>query len=150
QTRVANLRDGVFGPREDPGTRRAAIFEDPKSPIRASLLGIEVDDLAARYLVWMGMGGTERAIPAEALQVVRNTTVAGFHRPSAGNLRVPIAGANMLDTAKNLCAAALPSLPDQVLFDLVRGPKYGNQFALITSIGDAELWEEICAFGRKP
>ena len=47
--RVADFRDGLFGPVAQPGTNRDRVFGDT-----ATTLGITADDLSARYMAWMG------------------------------------------------------------------------------------------------
>ncbi|HKQ71833.1 MAG TPA: hypothetical protein VJT73_20960, partial [Polyangiaceae bacterium] len=101
RTRVANLRDGLFGPVGNPGSQRASAFSETiqidegkaTSPVGA-------DDMAARYLAWMGSGGTNSVIPPAILQIVANTEVLGQKRSqwsyAAGD-------ANMLGVAKELC-----------------------------------------------
>ena len=70
-TRVANLRDGLFGPVDAPGTNRQAVFGDKKY-VSAQ---VKADDWAARYVAWMGRGGTQRIIPQSILNVVGAATV---------------------------------------------------------------------------
>jgi len=145
QTRVANLRDGIFGPVDDPGSNRQRIF------------GIETgtdltpDDWAARYMLWMGLGGTQRVIPPAALAVVGSTFVVGEKRQ--GNLGgLTAISANMLTVARFLCSEVLPL--DTKAFDVTRGVidhgSTSTRSSLITKNGDAEMWQRLCTFDNPP
>ena len=94
KTRVANLRDGIFGPVTMPGESPAAVYGGEPAH------GASPDDWAARYLVFMGMGGTQRTIPAIALDTVRNVRVLGHERKHSSSLEV--SDANMLAIPKAL------------------------------------------------
>ena len=74
--RVADLRDGLFGP-VGSGSNRASVFGND-----ANNLGITSDDMAARYLAWMALGGTNAQIPAAILNIVGYTQVLGASRKS--------------------------------------------------------------------
>ena len=69
--RVANLRDGLFGPVDHPGGNRERVFKD------AAKSGLTTDDVGSRYMAWMALGGTQRAIPSSVLAIVSNTQVFG-------------------------------------------------------------------------
>ncbi|HVZ31677.1 MAG TPA: hypothetical protein VG963_04580, partial [Polyangiaceae bacterium] len=154
-TRVANLADGIFGPVSDPGANRARVFGDVASG------DVTADDWAARYLLWMGLGGTQRSIPRAVLTVVANTRVLGVLRPPAGIGEV---GANMLAVAEFLCTDVLPFRPwglgsavgRGIPFDVRRGAvdndyKVGGSqafFALMYKNGDSEFWERTCTLNN--
>ncbi len=159
-TRVANLRDGIFGPVTSPGDNRARVFGV------ASAGDLTADDWAARYLLWMGNGGTQRQIPETVLLVVAHTNVLGIPRPPAG---VGNVGANMLAVAEALCQDELPfreihgdvanyTAGQGLIFDVAHGAiddsvKAGGTpelLALITKNGDDDLWQRICALDNPP
>jgi mono/diheme cytochrome c family protein len=155
-TRVANLRDGFFGPVGAAGTNRTPLFE-----ASAAGTGVNAENWAARYLLWMGSGGTRRMIPPAVLNVVATTRVLGVKRQGLtglGNV-----GANMLAVGDFLCGHALPRFASgntvMLRFDVVKGmidnyekypvdperpPKEPPPLALISNNGDAELWQELC------
>jgi mono/diheme cytochrome c family protein len=140
ETRVANLRDGIFGPIDAPGSNRAGIFEVAGSDISS-------DDWAARYLLWMGLGGTQRTIPPAALSVVASTTIMGKRRTGVTSFSTQTA--NMLTVAAFLCGEVLGK--GNKAFDVVHGQLDHNvigglRSALIASTGDAEMWRRLCTF----
>ncbi|HEY6561792.1 MAG TPA: hypothetical protein VI072_31195 [Polyangiaceae bacterium] len=127
-TRVANLRDGFFGPPGNPaGTRN---WE--------STFGSE--ESAARYVLWMASGGTERTIPPSINAVVGTTSVLGVER-SFSSLGVVGASGNMLTVAQGLCRAVMDQ--DWEFFFQYR--KVGVAPKLIYKNGDAELWRRLCS-----
>ncbi len=144
ETRVANLRDGFFGPTTDPAANRNREFApDAKAGSLAT-----AEDWAARYLVWMGLGGTAKFIPSAILSVVANTQVFGVSRYGH------VDSANMLSAAQNLCSQVLSR-------DFSVGPANGqlgkndhpegswdetvHHTSLIPTNGDAELWARLCS-----
>ncbi len=145
ETRVANLRDGLLGPVGEPGKNRQMVFGV------AAGNGVSVDDWAARYVAWMGLGGTQRVIPAAVLTVVGNTVVVNRRRES---FHAPTIGGNMLTVAQVLCADVLPALTWSL--DLTNGqiyakadPKSGaSKPALIEQNGDFEMWSSLCALNN--
>jgi mono/diheme cytochrome c family protein len=143
QTRIANLRDGFFGPHELPGTARADVFGAP-----ARRLGLESDELAARYLVWMGLGGTQRPIPQAVLNLVGRTEVLGTPRPAGFAVT---ASANMLAVAQELCRYVVP-MGEAGLSKLkvTTGRIESIKSPLIETNGDAELWERLCSLDNPP
>jgi len=151
-TRVANLRDGLFGPPEMPGSGWAMEFGDATNS-DAEARNAEARNWAARYMAWMGLGGTVAQIPATVLTRLRSGEVMG-ERPQGGRFKPNAAdAANMLTVAKLACEVFLPSL-DMVL-DPVTG-RFVRESAettevrtlqkrgLITRNGVAELWERLC------
>ncbi|MET0343104.1 MAG: hypothetical protein ABW252_19000 [Polyangiales bacterium] len=89
QTRVANLRDGLFGKEG----RNLALF-DVREPSG------ETRNLAGNYLIWMASGGTNALFPPQLRELV------GAH------------GANMLNQVRESCARLLPGHPDQLTPDV--------------------------------
>jgi len=134
QTRVANLRDGLFGPPAMQGANLDRVFGFTASST------LSAEDWAARYVLWMGLGGTQRIIPPAALTVVGSTRILGVARKGA----LAVKDANMLSAARNLCAAVLERL--YLDFEIKTGePDYSGS-ALITTNGDAEMWEKLCTY----
>jgi mono/diheme cytochrome c family protein len=133
--RVANFRDGLFGPYGKGGENRQRIFG--------------TDVMAQRYLAWMALGGTSQQIPSEILQLVAATQVLGVSRPEAP----PVTNANMLETARALCRAVVQR-GEGVPFDPISLTTANGRAAfmkhapLISSAanGDSELWEKLCLF----
>jgi mono/diheme cytochrome c family protein len=154
-TRVANLRDGFFGPVDRPGENRHRVFE-----LGHSDDGVTSEDWAARYLVWMGSGGTQRVIPSAILNAVATTRVMGVKRE--GLTELAKYGANMLGVADFLCGNVLPYMTSPLLrFDVARGlidsyemyPEDPERptgtkppLALVSDNGDAEFWQSLCSF----
>ncbi|HEX3678457.1 MAG TPA: hypothetical protein VHU90_01915, partial [Galbitalea sp.] len=151
ETRVADLKDGFFGPPGNAGAARMTVFGKD-----AATLGIGPDDLGLRYLLWMTLGGTQRHIPDEALIAVGNSQIAGTPRLSKVDQSAELASANMLNTARALCRSVLP-IKDNTgysspRFDLVTGRKPGDNGhpdPLIETNGDATIWRRLCSWGRK-
>lgn len=143
-TRVANLRDGFFGPVDSPGSNREKVFADA-----AALTGLSTETWAVRYLAWMALGGTQKKLPNIALTLVGNTPVLGvprgtFFDPSVGS-------ANMLGTAQAFCEHVLYNTRNgasETTFNLTQGAiDHGaatTGTSLINVNGDAELWERLC------
>ncbi len=90
------------------GTRRSALRE-PCPRGRRYLDRHVTDDAtrAARYMVWMALGGTEVIIPSDVLQIVDVTPVFGVPRD------LGTTSANMLASAKGLCESLLGQISDK-------------------------------------
>jgi mono/diheme cytochrome c family protein len=151
-TRVANLRDGLLGPVDKPGTNRQRVFSAGPPPAT-------YDDWAARYVAWMGLGGTQRVIPAAILNLVGTAQVLGEGRPSGYNAAVE--SANMLSIAQQLCRQTLGEASNSgnthVNFDTEIGALIHRAAtsddpgtALIAQNGDAEMWQQVCTFMNRP
>lgn len=159
--RVADFRDGLFGPVGAPGANRATIFgpandqldADGKTTIGAKLAasGLTADDWGARYMAWMALGGTRAKIPDAILNIVGTTRVLGVSR---GTHAIPAASPNMLKLAQALCSQVIPQIvPSGVKIDgiLETGRLPWNDFtALIDVNGDAEMWQRLCSAGNRP
>jgi mono/diheme cytochrome c family protein len=141
-TRVANLRDGLLGPVMMPGANRQRVFGE-----RASA-SVKADDWAARYVAWMGLGGTQRIIPLSILSLVGTTQVLGEVRPYP----VTAESANMLSIAQTLCAQTLGRDTRPDFFDVDTGSIIyaGTSLSLIGDNGDAEQWTKLCGFENPP
>ncbi len=146
QTRVANLRDGFFGPIDHPGGNRERVF----GPFADSTTTSET--LAARYLMFMGLGGTQRQIPRPALDTIRNGTILGVRRGNPGSLDT--SSANMLSVPTGLCKAVLPGGGDRITFVPEKGDVDFQDAAggspLIDRNGDVELWQRLCTIDNAP
>lgn len=153
QTRVANFRDGLFGPVTAPGDNRKRVFgmEGVATP------EVAADDWSARYMAWMGLGGTRRVIPESILSVVSTAQVFGVRRP--GNVDLTNSGANMLAIAQSLCNHTLGRIDGaNVAFDDIRGrPVSGGEpgdvqgnVALVDVNADEQMWLELCSFNNRP
>ena len=161
KTRVADLRDGLFGPVDNPGWNRqnaangfgfVPTIGDAGADVIAKWSAITTDDRAARYLAFMGLGGTLASIPKSILQIVANTSVLGVTPVIDPNLITP----NMLAVAQATCnhfigspsgsglAVNVPAwfVPDG---DVLQGNKY-----VVTQNGHAELWLAMCSLDNAP
>jgi hypothetical protein len=147
-TRVANLRDGLFGPTKMPGTNVGRVFAN------LNVADVTPDDWGARYLSWMALGGTQRLIPKEILQLIGNLGVFGERR--SGVHALESGNANMLETAKFLCRDVLPGYGNKYV-DIVHGKMLTTGTApsahidaykgsaLVYKNGDGAFWEDLCA-----
>ncbi|MDX2054742.1 MAG: hypothetical protein SFV15_20235 [Polyangiaceae bacterium] len=140
--RVANLRDGLFGPVDLPGKYRNDVLG-----VDAGAWGLSVDDVAGRYVAWMGLGGTKVNLPPSILQLVGAKPVLGMQR----QLTLPAGSPNMLQVAMELCRQVLPGQstrfnPERGHF-VTEGPV---DWGLFDSNGDAEMWQRLCGFDNLP
>jgi mono/diheme cytochrome c family protein len=144
--RVADFRDGLFGPATTPGSNIHLAFGTAALPQNAGAnwTGITDDDRTARYMAWMALGGTEVVIPPEVLSLVQETPVFGVPR------LLGVTSANMLSTAKGLCASLLGGNTAVQLFSPGQGylDVAGLDPSLIHTNGDAELWLRMCTFAN--
>lgn len=147
ETRVANLREGLFGPSAQPGANRTRVFGPSVSD------GLTTDDWAARYMAWMALGGTRRAIPSSILAVVGTTPVVGQQR---FQLASDQGSPNMLQKAVTLCLGTLPFAAgaSAVPLSYLTGPngavRYDRRTQLIADNGDADMWQRLCMMGNRP
>jgi hypothetical protein len=164
---VADFRNGLFGPVGATGDSRnvhAQFGEAQVQPYLSMLpsgvtasnwtgAGVTDDDRAARYMAWMGLGGTAVNIPRDVLQIVSVTKVLDQIRSlSATNL-----SANMLSQAKALCRSMLgPQTAEPASVDVQNGyfaASYAGgalNTALIWKNGDAEMWLRLCSYVNAP
>jgi mono/diheme cytochrome c family protein len=142
--RVANFRQGLFGPPASPGQNRMRVF-GPAVPA-----GVTADDFGARYMSWMALGGTQKKIPPTLLQIVASTPVLGTTRGQIDAHGSP----NMLQLVQELCTHVLPANPNAngalTSFFSERTLDWSAQTALIGGNGDAELWMRICSLNNRP
>lgn len=137
--RVANFRDGLFGPFGSGGENRKRVFGS--------------DSLAARYLAWMALGGTNTQIPGPILGLVAGTPVLGEKRLIASGV---VSSANMLQVAQALCVGVARMGANSSTFDLAELGGTSDQdslyagTALIQKNGDAEMWTKLCSVDNPP
>jgi mono/diheme cytochrome c family protein len=136
-TRVANLREGLFG---GAGANRSSVFG------KAATANTTGEDWAARYLTWMAMGGTTKLLPLAVIRVVANTQALGVKRRGSTTLADP----NMLETAKHLCSYILPRLDAGLRFDPTTASFNYEQAVVpvVASNGDLALWKRLCVMGQ--
>jgi mono/diheme cytochrome c family protein len=155
---VADFRNGLFGPVGSTAPNRnmdMAFGTLPPPPAGQAdwpdWSSTSNDDRAARYLAWMGLGGTPVNIPVALLQIVAVTQVLDQRRYAPGHL-----SANMLSQAKSLCLGLLGTghVDDSQGGSLfVPGDGHGYldtsrgtlNSRLIRENGDAELWLHLCS-----
>ncbi len=165
---VADFRDGLFGPvgASADASNRHAVYSvpallaalpsgDPPPSAKWTDPSVTDDDRAARYMAWMGLGGTSVNIPIAVLEVVSITKVLDQVR----TLNATQLSANMLSEAKALCMGLLgPGYSDasSAVFNAIDGqgyldakPDHINR-TLIPTNGDAELWLKLCSLNNPP
>jgi mono/diheme cytochrome c family protein len=148
--RVANFRDGILGPGGDVGGNIRRVF-GPAARATSGAAAATADDLAARYLAWMALGGTQRLLPPSLLAIVGATPVMGYTRANA----IP-ASANMLELARGTCGGVLAPPPANGPYEYAPDA-FGKGLVpwtkgtiLIDRIGDAEMWMRVCTVGNRP
>ena len=163
--RVADFKDGFFGPVTSPGANQQSVFGDAAlaavfpsglpaawttAPDGTPLTYV---DRAARYMPWMALGGTEVLIPQPILQIVAATKVLDVQR----TIDASQISANMLSEAKALCVGLLGptfNVGSSAWFAGTPGHGYldaaitGLNTTLIPSLGDAELWLRLCTLAN--
>jgi mono/diheme cytochrome c family protein len=146
ETRVANLRDGLFGPPGQPGQNMVDEFGSVATP------DLSARDWAGRYMAWMALGGTQRIIPKVVLIQVGRTDVAGTARAEA-LISPSDLTANMLESARAACQLTLPSSPHPPIVGVTPPLDLtirSDTTALIEENGDAELWQRLCSINNEP
>jgi hypothetical protein len=151
KARVADLRDGLFGPVGDPqnqaGSNRASVFGDV-----AKADGVTADDWGARYVGFMALGGTGATIPAAFLTNVSRTLVFGESRAAL----VPPKSANMLSIARELCLSTLSTpayhfgLPADAQVGYFDSVNVSTPTKQLWHSGDAEMWLKLCSINNPP
>jgi hypothetical protein len=135
ETRVANFVDGILGPKAAPGTFAEDAFRINHGATPA--------DWQVRYMLFMGLGGTESVIPEIAISLVKTSPFYGIP-VLAGNST----GANMLQAASGKCNDVLNALWD-VDEQLRVHPKKGRS-TFLAGTGEYELWEALCGYHNEP
>jgi mono/diheme cytochrome c family protein len=143
--RVANFRDGLFGPVDAPGKNVSRVFAN------LGQAGVNAEDWGARYMAWMALGGTRRQLPNALLNIVATTPVLGAQR--SGRRINPEGSPNMLKLAQELCTHVLPAhvstsgslnkFLSTGIFD------WGEQTGLLDGNGDAEMWQRLCSLNNR-
>lgn len=148
-TRVANLRDGMFGPTHDPSAYRRKVFS--LVPRVDGVAEASVDDWSARYMAWMALGGTRSLLDEKILSFVSTAQVLGQVRKSLkGGETLAARDANMLAIARTLCGQTLTL---KAIFKPETGsPDWSltENLPLVGSNGDAETWMRLCAYENPP
>lgn len=137
QTRVANFIDGLFGPVEAPGAfaRDEFMINQGASP----------ETWQARYMLFMGLGGTQAPIPRAVLDLVATSPFYGQAATAPGG-----SDPNMLDSAYQRCRQVLvndwmiDATPDVPLHLGLMGQSF------VGGSAHYELWESLCTFGNDP
>jgi mono/diheme cytochrome c family protein len=143
--RVADLLDGLLGPTSSPGANRDRVFGGP-----AGTLGVTADDLAARYVAWMSLGGTQKYLPQDVLTDVSAMPVLGVTRSHIDLQGTP----DMLRLGLSLCEQIVgaerlaPPLPLSTFFTTGM-LDWSHVTGLVDSNGDAELWLRVCNLGNR-
>jgi mono/diheme cytochrome c family protein len=150
-TRVANLRDGLFGPPGFPGSNRKPEFMRADGARFAS-----TEDWVARYVAWMGLGGTNATIPTTVVKQIGTAAILGEKRKVNFATIDAQSAANMLGVAKKACELFLPR--DRLAFNTKSGSylRYSSDpnvktleaVGLIEKVGDGQLWEQVCYFNN--
>jgi hypothetical protein len=109
------------------------------------------DDLAARYVGWMTLGGTAKHLPQDVLTEVALSPVLGQVRAHIEAAGTP----DMLRLGLELCEqiATSDARQTQVQLDqLVATGQMGWSQAtgLVDVNGDAEMWLRLCNLGNRP
>ncbi len=151
KTRVANLRDGLFGPKQDPGASWRATFAKADG-----VEGATTEDWVARYVAWMGLGGTNALIPSAVLTQIGSSSVLGEkRRQNFAAVTSASDAANMLTVVRKACEMIYGFAKGDVLFDVSHGGfrtaasgelKTLDLYGLIGRNGDADLWRAVCEF----
>jgi mono/diheme cytochrome c family protein len=154
---VADFRTGLFGPLANPGSDIQRVFGQgppagefpPDAPM--AWQSTPPDDRAARYMAWMGLGGTAVNIPLSILEIVSVSKVLDYQRHVAATEL----SANMLSQAKALCLGILgPDYDGGTWKDMNVAGGYLKQGTsrlnsrLIFGNGDAELWLRMCSIAN--
>jgi mono/diheme cytochrome c family protein len=136
QTRVANFVAGLFGPAAAPGAYARDEFLINR--------GATPDEWQARYVLFMGLGGTEADIPQSVLNLVAASPFYGMA------VTAPEVSPNMLGAAQEMCFSVLRSkrlLPDDQAASVIDTTS-STTFA--ANRGHYELWESLCSHGNEP
>ncbi|HEU5075409.1 MAG TPA: hypothetical protein VFU02_14560 [Polyangiaceae bacterium] len=142
QTRVANFIDGLFGPADAPGA-----FAREEFLINQ---GASAQDWQARYLLFMGLGGTQADLPRSVLDLVATSPFYGKAATAPGGQ-----DPNMLDSAYQRCRQILVNRWEMTELKFaglstkpLRIALTGSDF--VSGTAHYELWESLCKYGNEP
>ncbi len=146
--RVADFRDGLFGPVASPGMNRGLVFDPAAATLGGGVTG---DDLAGRYMSWMALGGTAKHLPDAVLSQVSTSPVLGQLRAHVAQQGTP----DMLRIGLSLCEQIATSDVEGTQLSvsglLTNGRYDWSQYTgLIDSNGDAEMWLSLCNLNNRP
>jgi mono/diheme cytochrome c family protein len=148
--RVADFRDGLFGPLDQPGSNIDRVYGPGATTLGG---GLTAEDVASRYMAWMALGGTSKHLPVDVLNQVSESPVLGTERAHIALAGTP----DMLRIGLELCEEIASSDSDSkptsyTVGDLVSFGRYtwGSNTGLIDTNGDAEMWLHLCSLGNRP
>jgi hypothetical protein len=135
----------------NPGYNRSLVFDPVAATMGGGLMG---DDLAARYMAWMALGGTAKHLPQDVLGQVAETPVLGELR-STQHLSVGVGTPDMLLIGLTLCEQLVSYDVLGTKLDwsgLVSTGRYdwSAVSGLVTVNGDAEMWLKLCNLNNRP
>jgi mono/diheme cytochrome c family protein len=146
--RVADFRDGLFGPLDQPGANIERVYGPSLTMLGG---GLTAEDLASRYMAWMALGGTSKHLPVDVLNQVSQSPVLGTFRAHIALAGTP----DMLRIGLELCEEIASSNDGGTSYgvsDLVSSGSYawGQNTGLIDTNGDAEMWLHLCSLENRP
>jgi mono/diheme cytochrome c family protein len=143
--RVADFRDGFLGPVTSPGMNRTAVFGDA-----ATTLGLTVDDLSARYMAWMALGGTTKHLPQDVLNEVALSPVLGQVRAHVALQGTPDMLRLALDLCEQVAESDINGTSIGLTYLITSGRMGWSQYTgLVDSNGDADMWLRLCNLGNR-
>ncbi len=147
---VANFRSGLFGPESSPGA-----FANAEFTFSEGNTGASAEEWQARYLLFMGLGGTQATIPQEVLSLISSSPFYGQAASTVGVSDGTTFGANMLQPAQAKCVQILTTpitipllVADKKFHPIHDMTGIGTPFAVNT--GHYQLWESLCNHGQAP
>jgi mono/diheme cytochrome c family protein len=162
-TRVANFRDGLYGPRAMPGANIQRAFGPVAQKTTRPEAPLTAEDWLGRYVAFMALGGTKANIDKSILAIVGTTMVVGERRVGV----VSEGNANMLQLARELCRSTLPlsggaKNNQKILLPAFMTRKAGQSGpagepaeitwelapGLIGRNGDAQMWASLCSLNN--
>jgi mono/diheme cytochrome c family protein len=139
ETRVANFKDGLFGPASAPGAYARSEFLIDQG-------GAGPDDWQARYVLFMGLGGTTANLPRVVLDLVATSPFYGTAIKSPG-ADTP----NMLGSALQSCSHVLTDRRALHTGESFRAPVLPSDGSVfVPNTAHYELWESLCSYGNEP
>jgi hypothetical protein len=107
--------------------------------------------MAARYMAWMALGGTEKHLPQDVLAQVSLAPVLGQVRAHIATQGTP----DMLKLGLDLCgqiATSTGALNSMPLAEFAASGRYpwSKYSGLVDRNGDAEMWLKLCTLNNRP